>query len=471
MPEPTCPQCREPLPDGGPCPVCEVLGAGDRGKKASEAAPIALSTLAGQTQPKDMSGEESAREAPAAESTTQSSTDEEKFFAELERVKEDGLAAVLIFGFRTAGKTWLLDRMKYELFQGHQGAPTNCEPPFEPVPDKGKTLPGSSRLEFHRVFSKPKPFVLIDIPGETAEALLKGNYEDLRMLLSAMDYASAMIVALPADILFFGHFLPKSNEELFAPTRARGGAARATKTRLGKAQTEWATALRTDNHRVEEFATGLFGAASLLSYLRTQRIDPSNSAQFASVTKADIVSHMGQDSHQPIGGREGVDCPTFFALTKADRVLGILAKDETDPRLLTLNAEFLKRDDGKVFRHIASKRKLQEIADAWLSHPWEIVRRLRPSLHRQLISAFPLGRFDYVTAFYGHDRSTTIAPDHYHSHPQHGVYEILSWISEARKLRRRKRWRLLHFRLAAAAERYLAGYRRSGSLDMGSEGN
>jgi hypothetical protein len=481
MTEQICPECKEPLKKPGPCPVCDAVGPDNHdnmstpepetspGQPGGEAAPepvVPLVTIARQADAGEATGAPNDKTEPSDERAAKRKTDEARFFAELKQIKEDKLSAVLFFGFRTAGKTWLLERMKYELFHGDQCEVANCAPPFEPVPPGGKKLEGSSRIEFHRVFTKPRPFVLIDINGEAAENLLNADYDGLRMLLAAMDYASAMIVALPSDILFFGDALPKSDEELFAPIRPRAEKSAGTKARLSKRQLEWAKALRTDNLRLEQFATGLHGAVGLLSYLRAERIDPSDEEQFKKVTPARILSHMGQESRQPIGGHEGVDCPAFFALTKADRVFGVLIQDERDPRLRTLNAEFRKGEDGRVFQKLVASAGLQRVANENLTHPWEMVRQVRKTLHKQLIAAFPLARFDYVTAFYGHDRSTTITEDHYRAHPQQGVYEILSWISDARRMSGRSRWRRAHLRLAAGAQRYLAGYRKGRRLNI-----
>jgi len=410
-----------------------------------------------------------------AAKVVQNSAEEAAFFAELDRVKQKKLFAILFLGFRTAGKTWLLHRIKHELFSGN-GPVINCDPPFQPIPDGIKMeLPGSSKIEFHRVFASPDTFVLIDIPGEAAEDLMQGRFGDLRMLLAAMDYAGAMIVALPSDILFLGDVLPSSNADLLAPALPKpkrtaekpetDGTKRAAKAapRIPAKMLAWAKDLRILNSRLEQFTAGLFRAVGMLSYLRHARIEPADQATFAKIDVADVIDHLGEASdRRPIGGQDGLNCPTFFALTKSDRVLSLLFDDD-DPTFHSRNLEIRKSIESRVLGPLAERAKLKDEANrAHLRDPWELVRRVRPALHSQLVSSFPLGKFDYVTAFYGHESSTYLTREHYKRHPQRGVVEILEWIAEAQQLGGRRlllRLRLSHFILAARARRYLAGYR------------
>lgn len=487
MPELNCEHRAEGKdPDTGACPLCETVGSKADSQEDADPAPVTvkatedaapepapgaqvvpLTTLAQQSDEA-----EAGKEATPDANAVQGQTEEAEFFADLERVQNKQLVAILFFGFRTAGKTWLLERMKYELFYGDEDS-IACEPPFKPIEDeKGKDLPGSSKIEFHRVLAPPRPYVLIDIPGEIAEELMEGKIGELRMLLAAMKYASAMIVALPSDTLFFGEWLPGSDAELLAPLRPRGRKAKAAKSRmpagLRERLTKWAQDLRVQNARLEQFATGLHRAASIVSYLHQQGVDPADKARFDNVKLAEVVDFMADPSRTPIGGRDGLDCPTFFALTKADRVLGPLVDHDTDAVIQQHNKGIRESPEGQIFRSIAPQLGLtDEAAHALLAHPWEIVRATRQTLHRQLISAFPLGKFDYVTAFYGHEEgSTTITRDHYKRHPQKGVYEVLQWISEAQRLGGRKPWRRFPYILAARARRHLSGERRRPTIQM-----
>jgi hypothetical protein len=84
----------------------------------------------------------------------------------------------------------------------------------------------------------------------------------------------------------------------------------------------------------------------------------------------------------------------------------------------------------------------------------------RKDLHAQLVSHFPLSKFDFVTAFYGHDDQDSLLRTHYRRHPPHGVVEMIEWIMQAKRLRNRPRLFRRHYGLAARARRKISGIRR-----------
>jgi len=444
-------------PDSGICALCASdLPIGDEIASDGEAEPKPpFSVVPLPTRAQRASEEEAGADAgPTATSAKSGETDDEvQFFDELRRIRELKLYAILFFGFRTAGKTWLLDRVKRELLYG-QGI--NCSPPFQPVTGKTKDLPGSTKIEFHRVQARPRAFVLIDIPGEAAEDLMSGKREDLRMLLSAMDYADATIIALPADIVLLGDQLPASAADLRALAKPKGKAEEASPKTIAKLNA-LVKAMRIDSNRLELFTAGLSWVVGLLSYFREHGIDPSDKAAFDRVNIADVVDHITVAPEPGTGrGERRYESPTFFALTKADRVLALLRDRPSDPqKIKDRNRDIRARPEAWLLGRLLKKVRESQILDD-LTDPWEDVQKSRTALHGQLISAFPLAKFDYVTAFYGHDGSTKLTREHYDRHPERGVLDVVSWIRKAQRLGPRASWWLHPYSLASRARRYLA---------------
>lgn len=416
--------------------------------------------------------------------------DETRFFAELKRIQDRKSFAIIFLGFREAGKTWLLHRIKEQLFE-RDGV--NCEPPFERVETSAgerKELPGTTTIEFHHVLGQPG-FVLIDIPGEQTRELMNAKFRDLRMLLAAMNYAQAMIVALPSDVMMFGPLLPTPAEattiedEDEAERRQKEDppdpdaellAIAGGDTPLGPKATAavkaWADALRKSSETVSSFAFGLFRVAAILSYLRHNNIDPADDEAFEKVSADNVLTHiMSAKDWQKVGGVEGMDYPTFFALTKADRVLPLFgdasgdgAGDLTGDALLAkLDAEIGKRRETRVMKWLAERARIEP---QLLADPWQFVRATRKSLHGQIVNSFPMAKFDYVTAFYGHDGKTSLTSQHYERHPPHGVYEVLEWILRVRSSRRLPSMLRFHHRLARRARHFIADVPRPRQFDF-----
>ncbi len=379
-------------------------------------------------------------------------TDDERFFRELASIQQDKLFAILFLGFREAGKTWLLHRIKEQLFSRDA---TNCEPAFKRVKARQgqrEELPSTSRIEFHRVLSAPA-FVLIDIPGEMTRDLVEAKYSELRPLLAAMNYAKALIVALPTDLMVFGPLMPDEDDDLLAAAAGDGTLSATQENEVRN----WAEQIREGSDTIDDFTHGLFRVAGILSYLQHHRIDPANVEEFAKVSAEAVTEHISRPGERrSVGGKDGLDCPTFFSLTKADRIMPLFG-EISDPIMTMRNQEIRNRPQTRVFEWLARQAGYYTTGALPLGDPWLAVRKVRQNLHTQMINYFPLAKFDYATAFYGHDGKTSLTRDHYDKHPQHGVYEVLQWISHARSLGRRPRLLRLPYALAAKARRYMAG--------------
>ena len=485
---------REPIdPETGRCSLCEIFGAGEKVEEQDDKAPepttqrvVALPVPGpgpgpGPTPaPPPMAPGGGAPRGGTI--PIRPKTQEEIFFDELKEIKAKGLFAILFVGFGGAGKTWLLHRMKEQLLKAPFSMPS--DPEFKRVTaedGESATLPSTSDLQFHYVHGKPKTFVLIDMPGDQTHDLISADYSRLRMLLGAMDYAKAMIVALPTDLMIFGELMPADDKEVLADAKAglaklsmpegeapSPAALRAAARQVNQAKPHllaWAKDFRRGTDQLEEFAAGVFRVASVLGYMRHENIDPADAEAFKRVTPAVVKSHY-VTNRGPIGGPNGFDCPTFFALTKADRALSLFYNDENDAMLRLRNAELRERPETGVLRALADRA-----GNLPLENPWDTIHQARRDLHAQLISVFPLSKFDYATAFYGHQPEYFGAPDsdllsreHYRKHPPHGVVEVLQWISLARKLGSRNWVFRQHYSWAANVRRRLAGIAHAGVI-------
>lgn len=404
-----------------------------------------------------------APEPPEQNATPDAATDKDEdeaaiaaFFFKLQVAIKDGHFPILFLGFPTAGKTWLLHRMKEQLFTVDS---VICVPEFKGVEaPRGQRQPlkATNEITLHTAMAQKRSFVLIDIPGEMTNLLINHDFGALRMLLGAMYHCRAMIVALPADILLYGPEFPDDDASVLELARDPDGGKIDE-----KALRAWAARFREDHDRLEAFTYGVFRVAGILSYLKTHNINPANADQYSQVTNELVDAYIARTRDFPVGGKDGLDCPTFFALTKADGVLAFLGEpDGTDPKFLLRNQEILKRPTTRVLDALAERMRHRE--ELPTLDPWQVVRTVRRSLHTQLVRHFPMAKFDYVTAFYGHDGENTLAKDHYERHPQDGVYEVLQWIAKAQRLGKS----LSVYAQAARVRRYVAGI-RTGGLDFG----
>lgn len=473
-----CPIHKEPLdPETGECPMCATLGKPEIAAEAPPPAPaVPIVRIERQEAPAPP-----APPPPPPESAESKAlrTEEEIFFPKLKQVRDDEHFVILFFGFETAGKTWLLHRIKKELFS--HGVVS--EPPFQAVSSKRgqrTQLPGTNKMEFHTIMEPDSTYVLIDVPGERTERLVDAEYSEMRMLLAAMNEADAIIVTLPADVAVFGSHFPSNNDAILAaaaqpidgappppppaPARGKKAAAAATPDALNEDDIiEWADEFRDDNDKLQAFARGVFRVAGVLSYLRHNKIDPTDKEAFEQVTADKVEAHMARPKERvPVGGRSGLDCPTYFTLTKADRLLSLFFRDDgKDPMIAARNADIRSWMESRVFAGLVRNANLNMVDHLPLRDPWQTLLNMNRDLHAQILQFFPLAKFDYAAAFYGHPRGEiSLSHDHYSQHPQRGVDQVLAWIGEAQQLRSRHKWRRAHYVWAARARRYISGIKK-----------
>lgn len=428
--------------DDGKCHVCleyeEVPGP--RGPIPNPVIPmnpvIALPEAEGddEAEPADEDGEqgedELADDEPIQNEANAAATANEvdKVIDRLGKIRDDQFV-ILMFGFKTAGKTWLLERMKERLFKKHR---TRCDPPHKQPEDEDDTLKleGTTQIEFHTVLESTQPYFIIDIPGERTNDVLSGNYSALRGMLAAMVRADAIIVAMPADLIVFGHLFPKLEKGKFYADALGDG------DDVPEEVAEWVDAMRLNNRELNQFTNSMQRIAGILSYMETNEIDPGNEESYKQlVTEDNVAAHLGDNRNfYPVGGVDGANCPTFFALTKADWLLSVLLSHD-DATIEHLNKELRETPQGKILQAIAERHGLHKLLRPHVFDPWTLVSLQREELHDWICHDFPLSKFDYTTAFYGHTGGKTLSGGHYDQHPSHGVMDVLEWIAWAQRLK------------------------------------
>lgn len=385
---------------------------------------------------------------------------DEEFILRMKELKDLGMPAVAFIGFRTAGKTWLVHRFIEQISDV-----VDCDPPFmmvSPEETEGAKLEASTKFDFYRI-ETDEPYCLIDTPGEETEALMRGEVHRLWRLIAVLRYASAIIIAMPADVLIFGSQLDKPRQldgaalDQLLQDAFDGGPTPEQREEAAF----FIEGLRKDSFAINQFAQGVARAAAAISYVRTHNIDCLDKDRFAaSVTLANVRNHRSKRTEfQPVGGRSGLDCPAYFALTKADRIVSALFSDVDLPDdhgvLNERKAEMQTMTQTRVMAALARRAGLGDRRKYPLTRPADLVRQVNRQLHHRLVTFFPMGRFDFVTAFFGHDYTDRVHYNHYDHHPGHGVEEMRNWIREARRLAQQGARRLGHYSLARRLHHFI----------------
>jgi hypothetical protein len=112
----------------------------------------------------------------------------------LRRIRESGVFTVVLLGFPTAGKTWFLNRLKYELQEGDAYA---CYPRRAPPGDVENT----TLFTAHRFRKGANDFYVIDIPGERFLRAVEGSFlgESNTLMRHVIHTGQAFLTLLPAD--------------------------------------------------------------------------------------------------------------------------------------------------------------------------------------------------------------------------------------------------------------------------------
>lgn len=112
----------------------------------------------------------------------------------LRKIRESGVFTMVLLGLPTAGKTWFLNRLKYELQEGDAYA---CYPRRAPPGEVENTL----LFTAHRFRKGAHDFYMIDIPGERFQKAVEGSFlgESNALMRHVIFSGHAFLTLLPAD--------------------------------------------------------------------------------------------------------------------------------------------------------------------------------------------------------------------------------------------------------------------------------
>lgn len=134
----------------------------------------------------------------------------------LRRIRESGVFTMVLLGFPTAGKTWFLNRLKYELQEGDAYA---CYPRRAPPGDVENTV----QFTAHRFRKGAHDFYVIDIPGERFLRAVEGSFlgESNALMRHVIHTGQAFLTLLPADETLLSE---RAHDVLWRRAAAGGGA-------------------------------------------------------------------------------------------------------------------------------------------------------------------------------------------------------------------------------------------------------
>ncbi|MEO0417807.1 MAG: hypothetical protein AAF249_03005 [Pseudomonadota bacterium] len=402
----------------------------------------------------------------------------------IESLRAGGIPAALFLGSSTTGKTWLMQRMKHQLIDDY-----DCKPPlaigekarssaqvkqldeeeiakevreeFGPADDitdeeklvadermRGSDTGGTSSILIHRflpVAHDGYPFALIDVPGEQVEKLAQEAYSTQRGLLMALEYATVIIIALPTDVMFFEDAAANLDE---------------------KEHEKPQKLLQELVDEAEILERGLANIAYVRSLIKQRDIKVkwkppgAESDDFDKYVTPEAVEELRlKREGLPVGGPDGKDCPTFFALTKADHLFATIDEvpdaGHVDPivekRLRKANDDLVADEYGAFLKALypysalnpSNRRgRTDPLSRAWryvigagnlkapISNPTELMREQQRGLFNRLTTLFPMSRFDLISAFYGNTASTLEKKDFARMEAV-GVKELVDWVSKA----------------------------------------
>lgn len=503
-----CSGCGEALPNAGEaCPVCNTLGLPEATIFDSGAASVAddknaaakgslLNTgpVLGVTRPVLPSSQlgkgpddivQPVQPAQPSEDTKRFEEEAEIYGSDAFNIKriaelrQRNVPIVLFLGMRTTGKTWLIQRMKEMLKKQFDCYPavkltqratesdaivsadeaeqrqkylgrtelTKAEQSAllerQAAGDSGRT----SAMIFHE-FEPIKEgegheFALVDVPGEDFRKLAEGQFFGIRSLACALKYAGTVIVALPSDITLLG---PRVSASEFDDAGD-------------------VDAVRADHEFVQMLTGSLADMSKMRSILIGKDIDvtwkPAGGdadAYDREITREKLRAHTWKNGRQPFGGEDGMGCPVYVALTKADK---FFAASEKLPdvhgasatliqKLEAANQRLREASDGPLYSKLfqSSSLNLENLLEkpSWfsdvlkvlvgkrshvapISNPPEMMLQADGALFTRLNANFPMSRIDLVAAFYGHTGNTLCVAD-LENHPQIGVKQMTDWLAK-----------------------------------------
>jgi hypothetical protein len=340
----------------------------------------------------------------------------------LRRIRESGVFTVVLLGFPTAGKTWFLNRLKYELQEGDAYA---CYPRRAPPGDVENTV----QFTAHRFRKGANDFYVIDIPGERFLRAVEGSFlgESNTLMRHVIHTGQAFLTLLPADETLLSEL---AHDVLWRRAAAGGTAAvdpaglpppqalidrvdtlkrmisqarKATEAGDGKAQAKLKALVRERRRLLEG------GVEQALQRLASKHEE-----------LGEYISGVGLMAQLMVVMEErgGPDLdPSIDAYAVFDRSRDAERKKPTKPMFIVLSKsdDLTHRSDAV---QLPIRRLLQGHPHA--AHLLRVLRReprkadafatlnaLRPGVARQIDEWFALASFQFATAFEGVARGST----------------------------------------------------------------
>lgn len=417
-----------------------------------------------------------------------------RFLSDLEMCRRADMKIITLLGFPTAGKTFFLNRFKYEIL--HNESSYGCTPGFvrNGTFIASTTYPSVHVFEFDDEFEK---FAIVDIPGEyfreyleqtggTARPEVKAALDDI------FNKSKGLVVLIPAEELAFSsdlyndyiaadgllpwlsdhygtvlraHDLP----DLDVPQAVLDYLARFTSESIidGKANPDIAEedfyvllARYLEQHSLadsEEFDRDLldqapFEARRTLAWLIRSLTDHCRADREIHTFISNIVGLPYTKTNSP---------PVYVALSKADRLetrVGeakatvappeALAETEADPVSLPADTPISSRAAERQWADQARRLELGlmltskgvsqmardklQLQDRRMAAGQDQLMEKEVKALRPLANKFSSRKYGFVTAFEGLDKTRIN-----YNLPQHGVYNVIEWIFESLDLHSR----------------------------------
>jgi hypothetical protein len=321
-----------------------------------------------------------------------------------------------LLGFSTSGKTWFLERLKWDLRGSHTINPSW----FDRERAYGKRIVGTRGVSLHRFVARRGDgldrlagdgafsFYVVDLEGELFRLAVEAHFASPEMadLLKIVSLCNAHLFVLPAAEYLFadelhdrGELIPglPSEEALGAILERSGMPAEEREAWRREANEARYTDISVLHESVSELAT-------LIAYVET--VGGAETALQNGLTRDTLM-----DFEQRHGGKSPK--PAALVLTMADTLARVI---EASP---TVDAR-LKEGGGVSFDE----------------DPIPLVMHFRPEILYRMASSFRWWMVDFVTAWSGHaggDEPDTRCD-------QYGMLETVEWFRQVRREAARPNW-------------------------------
>lgn len=340
----------------------------------------------------------------------------------LRRIRESGVFTMVLLGFPTAGKTWFLNRLKYELQEGDAYA---CYPRRAPPGDVENTV----LFTAHRFRKGAHDFYVIDIPGERFLRAVEGSFlgESNVLMRHVIHTGQAFLTLLPADETL----LSELAHDVLWRRDAAGGTAPVDLAGLPPAQ---ALIDRVDalkrlilQARKAAEAGDVKAQAKLKALVRERKQLLEDGVEQALQRLAskheelgEYISGVGLMAQLMVVMEErgGPDLdPSIDAYAVFDRSRDAERKKPTKPMYIVLSKsdDLTHRSDAvqlPIRRLLQGHPKATHLLRVLRREPrkadaYAILNALRPGVARQIDEWFALASFQFATAFEGAARGST----------------------------------------------------------------